>query len=292
MEMRPLVIYHGGCRDGFAAAWAASCALRGRGGADYHAGYYGQPPPDVRGREVYVVDFSYPRETLEQMHADAAWLIVLDHHKTAQAAMEGLSFARFDMNRSGAGMTWDWFARETGEVTDTRPWLIDYVEDRDLWRHALPHSHEVNAWIGSLAFDLAAWDAAHADMAQDAVEVGDPLRAAVIKGKAIIAKTQQYVREVSKNARRVSFAGFDNIPLVNAPQVDISELLDHLGQGEPIAMGWWQRADGVFQYSLRSREPSEVDVSEIAKRYGGGGHKRAAGFQVEEMVDFGKEATR
>ena len=98
-------------------------------------------------------------------------------------------------------------------------------------------------------------------------------------------KIRQYVAEVSKNTRRVNFEG-QNIPLCNAPQVDVSELGSFLAQGEPFAMCWWQAADGRFVYSLRSREPSDIDVSEIAKRHGGGGHARAAGFQLPEMLRF------
>ena len=41
-------------------------------------------------------------------------------------------------------------------------------------------------------------------------------------------------------------------------------------------------SDGRFQYSLRSR--GDFDVSELAKKHGGGGHKGAAGFVVDELV--------
>lgn len=260
--MKPLIIYHGGCRDGFCAAWVAHRSL---GDCDFHAGYYGQQPPDVTGRDVYVLDFSYPRDVMDNMNARAGSMLVLDHHKTAAEAIAGAPYARFDMERSGAGMTWDRFG------DGKRPLLVDYVEDRDLWRHALPYSREVNAWIGTLAFDFAIWDTAA--MAT--------LREATSWGKVAQAKTDQYVREVKKNARRWTFEGHD-VPIVNAPQVDISELLDALVQGEPFAMGWWQRADGVFQYSLRSR--GDFDVSDLAKRHGGGGHKNAAGFQSPTLI--------
>ena len=62
---RPLVIYHGNCADGFSAAW---CFWRKYGeGADYVAGVYQQSPPDVAGRDVYLVDFSYKRDVLLEM---------------------------------------------------------------------------------------------------------------------------------------------------------------------------------------------------------------------------------
>ncbi len=42
---------------------------------------------------------------------------------------------------------------------------------------------------------------------------------------------------------------------------------------------WLRRADGFIQWSLRSEDARE-DVAEIAKKFGGGGHRNAAGFQV------------
>lgn len=52
----------------------------------------------------------------------------------------------------------------------------------------------------------------------------------------------------------------------------------------PVALGWWQRFDGKFQFSLRSR--GDIDVSEIAKKFGGGGHKNAAGFQLKTLPEW------
>ena len=68
------------------------------------------------------------------------------------------------------------------------------------------------------------------------------------------------------------------MPAVNASPVDTSELLESLAVGHPFALSWSVRFDGVFQYSLRS-SANGLDVSEIAKAYGGGGHAHAAGFQ-------------
>lgn len=264
---KELVIYHGGCRDGFASAWVMHTKFQGE--ADFHAGFYGQDPPSCAGRRVVLVDFSYPRAQLEAMAAEAKSIIILDHHKTAAEDLEGLTAWRnvqvlFDMNRSGAGIAWDYC-----NPGQQRPWLVDYVEDRDLWRHRLPSSREVNAWISALPYDFAAWDA----------QAKLPLTYAIEAGASVMLKIQQYVMEMKKSARRVVFQSY-NVPIVNAPQLEISELLDALAQGERFAVGWWQRADGVYQYSLRSR--NGFDVSALAKLYGGGGHVNAAGFERHE----------
>lgn len=268
----PLVIYHGGCRDGFCAAWAAYYADLD---ADYHAGYHGQDAPDCTGREVYILDFSYPPQTMKRIADQATSLVLLDHHKTAQEALAAFEHPKatlvFDMSRSGAGMAWDYFHEDK-----ERPWTVNYVEDRDLWRNALPDTRAINAFLGTIEYSFKTWT--------DAWNVGPRGRHdAAEAGRHIEAKIRQYVREVSKNAIRIQFEGH-NVPLVNAPQCDISELLQFLANDEPFSVGWFQRGDGKFQYGLRSK--GDFDVSEIAKRYGGGGHKNAAGFQSDAQLNF------
>lgn len=77
---KPLCIYHGNCADGFAAAWSVWKAL-GADNVDFHSGVYGQQPPDVTGRKVILVDFSYKRPVLEAMATQATSILILDHHK-------------------------------------------------------------------------------------------------------------------------------------------------------------------------------------------------------------------
>lgn len=74
------------------------------------------------------------------------------------------------------------------------------------------------------------------------------------------------------------------VPCVNAPFWSISELVEELCEGHPFAFGWHISDKGRAVYSLRSR--GEYDVSELAKRWGGGGHKNAAGFNVPAPVHF------
>jgi oligoribonuclease NrnB/cAMP/cGMP phosphodiesterase (DHH superfamily) len=261
-----IVIYHAHCSDGFTAAWVA-WAKFGAAGTEYVAAHHGDPPPDVEGREVWVVDFSYPRATLLRMHEEASSLRVLDHHKTAQTALGDLPFVTFDLGRSGAGITWD-------EIFGgKRPWLVDYIEDRDLWRWALPDSRSVSAWIGAQEFTFAAWS----DM-NDAGVV-----AAVRHGKTIeIANRRQIADQIESCARRITLAGHD-VPIINT-NMHISETVGVLAKGEPFAIGWFVRKDGVYQYSLRSDEHG-LDVSEIAAEFGGAGHPHAAGFSLGDFLE-------
>lgn len=267
------VIYHHNCIDGFTAAWVAT---RIYARAELFPAQYGEAPPDVTGQEVLILDFSYPRETLLAMYETAESLLVLDHHKTAQADLDGLDFCVFDMDRSGAGLAWDILIPES-----SRPKLVNYVEDRDLWRWELPESKPVNALIGSYEQSLEQWT----DLA---VALDRDFATCIGQGQALIRGVDRYVREMAKQARMTELGGWGRIPVVNAPYINTSELVGHLAEHSPdggevaFAVGWFQRGDGKFQYSLRSR--GDFDVSLIAKMFGGGGHKNAAGFTVDKLV--------
>lgn len=266
-ESNRLVVYHANCIDGYTAAWAVW--LKYGDDAEYLPASYGDAPPDVTGRDVFVVDFSYPRDVMLTMKEQASELLVLDHHKTAQTALEGLSFAIFDMNRSGAGLAYD----QLHGGAD-RPWLVSYVEDRDLWRWALRDSKEINAWISACKRDsFADWSMLESGGAQ----------AARGRGEAVLTFVDRYVSEMVAQSRLVDFEGH-RIPVVNAPYINISELVGKLAETAPFALGWFHRADGLYAYSLRSRGADGVDVSEIAKKYGGGGHRNSAGFALAERL--------
>lgn len=292
--MTPLVIYHANCWDGFCAAWVARKAL---GEIDAVPAQYGTAPPDVRGRQVFILDFSYSRDVLTQIVGEAAWTCVLDHHKTAEQALRKLDeilapdlTVVFDMEKSGARLAWEYFwdwrfsklsvdARpfSLGVHRDLAPWLVDYTEDRDLWRHALDGTEEINAALRSYPLDFELWDQ---------MEQKDPRSTFFYEGAAIRRRERQIVSDHVRNARLESFsllvggpvAADDlRVPIVNATTL-FSEIAGELAQGQPFAACYFDRQDGKRQWSLRSA-PDGVDVSEIAKAHGGGGHKHAAGFE-------------
>lgn len=264
---KTLVIYHGGCIDGFTAAWVANRKF-GKGSV-FKPAKYGEDAPLKfidDNTNVFILDFSYERDVLIDIEKRSLKTMVLDHHKTAEENLQGLDFCKFDMSRSGAGMTWDTLMKFE------RPWLVNYVEDRDLWRFDLPESKAVNAYIGATEQMFASWDAL----------VNETLRDVKLKGAAILKYIDQYVNEITGSlARKVEFEGHE-IPVVNAPFKGISEVVGALAGEAVFAMGWWQQSDGQFQYALRSR--GDFDVSEIARKYGGGGHKNAAGFYRDELI--------
>ncbi len=257
---RPLVVYHAGCWDGFTAAWVAARAL---GGADLYPAHYGQPPPDVRGRVVFVVDFSYPRDVLLRMALEATSIRVIDHHATARDALADLDFCTFDMQESGASLTWRHFYGN-----QPLPPIVAYVRDRDLWRHELHATREINAYLRTFDFDLGQWDALDTLLWEPS--------GVIIAGAAIRRAEAKSVALQTRGARDVTIAG-QPFRVVNATHM-LSEVAGELARTTGAGAVWFVRSDGRVQWSLRTNGTG--DVSPIAKRYGGGGHPGASGFGV------------
>lgn len=250
-----VVLYHADCADGFGAAWAIWKRFPA---ARFLAVKHGfPPPPDLAGRRVVIVDFSYPRETLEDLADEAAGLLVLDHHVTAQKALAGLPFARFEEKKSGAVMAWEWAHREPV------PWLLQYIQDKDLWEWALPDSREISAALASFPYDFQVWDG----LGQDRLAAD---------GRAILRYERELVGKIAASAVLVSFHGA-TVPAVQS-SVLTSQIGERLSPGHAFCIIWHDR-DGRRYYSLRS-QPEGADVGAIATAYGGGGHTHAAGFSV------------
>lgn len=260
-----VVIYHGNCPDGMTAAWAAWKELGDT--ATYHPALYGDSlPPISPGSKVYVLDFSYPRAVLVDL-AQRADVTVLDHHKTAQADLVGLPFARFDMAHSGAYLAWAHFAPP---LDTTPPMIVQYAEDRDLWRFALPASRAISQWLRCVPYELSAWDAA-------ARSLETAFSACAIDGAAMLRFQDAQVRVMCDQAVARDIAGHE-VHVVNA-SVFFSEVGDELCRrypAEPFGAYYFDRGDGKRQWGARSRHG--FDVSAVARTFGGGGHPAAAGW--------------
>lgn len=294
--MVPLCIYHKGCADGFTAAWAVWRAL---GAIDFHPAAYGDAPPDVTGRDVIMVDFSYKRPVIDAMAATCRTMLILDHHKTAQEDLAGLScpfvrgegwdghmtsvhnafhvldrdprapFAIFDMDRSGAQIAWDFF-----HPMMPRPALVDHVADRDLWQFRLPDTRAIAAALHSRPFSFEAFD--HWEYL---LEFSDTRRVVVAEGEAILRVHDQHVASLIRAAKRFMRIGGALVPVVNAPHFMASDVGNALAQEASFGATYFDNAEGKRVFSLRS-VLNGADVSRVAAGYGGGGHVHAAGFQV------------
>lgn len=255
-----LILYHAECADGFGAAWAI---WRRYPGAEYRPVKHGEAPPaNLAGHHIVMVDFSYNRATLEAMAKDAASLVVLDHHITAEQALADLPYAYFDLNKSGAVLGWEWAHDEPA------PWLLRYIQDKDLWHWALPNSREISAALASYPFDFELWTR----FEQRELER---------EGRAILRYENELVTKLASHATLVEFEGA-TVPSVQSA-VLTSQIGERLSADHPFCLIWHDR-NGRRYFSMRSREDG-TDVGAIAASFGGGGHTHAAGFSVPLQAD-------
>lgn len=273
MTTKLLCIYHRGCLDGFAAAWA----VRQHYGADnveFHAAIYGEEPPDTTDRHVLLVDFSYKRDVLLQISAKARQVKIFDHHETAQDDLVDLPcnvHEVFDMSRSGAMITWDQLNPGT-----QAPLLFDYVQDRDLWQFKLPNSREVTAALYSYPMDFEVWDSL----------MNGGILPLITEGRAILRKHQGDVAALIKATARRAWFGTVEVPIANVPYMFASDVGHELSKGEAFSATYYDDENGR-RFSLRSSTEG-ANVAKIAEAFNGGGHKHAAGFRLtrEEAIDF------
>lgn len=288
-----ICIYHGNCDDGFAAALAVWMRWPD---IEFVPAVYGKPLTLGKvGAHLLFVDFSLPRIETECLLTDGdgpcASIVILDHHKTAQAELEPFTVdggflsaeeipaallarkiaeqppivAVFDMEQSGAMLAWK-FCHDT-----PAPSFFSLIEDRDLWRFKYPETKAFSAALRTYPQDFALWNAMLDDPASLERE-----------GVPILRAHQANIEKFIAEAFMVMIGGY-TVPCCNAPYHYASDTAHALLQrhpNAPFAAAWFKRGDGLLQFSLRS-EDSREDVSAIAKKYGGGGHRNAAGFQYD-----------
>ena len=296
--MKPLVIFHKDCADGFGAAFAAWMKLGDE--AEYLPMSYGQPLAEyfsdlfLPERDIYILDFSFSRAVMEQLFKLARKVIWLDHHKTAfemwcSSYVKGMAYNNtndrrldpsiahqicLDDNKSGAMLAWEYFHPEK-EV----PQLIRHIDDYDRWQFKLERTKEFNKALWSYApWSFEQWE--------ETIENWKGFEFA-IEGAAILRAHDQNVQAVVKGSGRECvipvFEEGSYIPAgglaANCPPHLASDVGHRLAnQSGTYGLLWFIDKDNKCKCSLRSN--GDYDVSAIAKVFGGGGHKNAAGFEV------------
>jgi uncharacterized protein len=263
-----IVIYHGNCDDGFGSAIAAYKALGDQ--VEYIPAEHGSLPPDVTGKKVYILDFSYKKDVMLSIASAASEVILLDHHVTAQNDLEelfasGLIQGKFDMTQSGAVMSWQYFH------SAPLPQLFLHIQDRDLWQFKLPYTQEITAALQNYPQTFENW-----------LPFLEDLQPLIDQGKPIQQFFKRQIEALLNRCYRATIAGFD-VPIVNAPSMFASDLGDIMTQGEPFAAIFHFNHKGT-SFSLRSTDKGE-NVSAIAELFGGGGHRNAAGFKLDHCFN-------
>lgn len=274
-----VIIYHGFCTDGFGAAYAAWKKFGNN--ATYIARNRVEEPmlPHIfRGKDVYVVDYSFPLEEMLAYQAEAKSFVVIDHHVSAQKDVESLNSFIFNNGHSGAYLAWQYFHPNT-----LVPRFISYISDADTWAHCLPDWKEVESFIysnGEAHFSFEHFEDLHRTL-----ETEEGFARAKEVGRMLVGSHTEKVTMYADMAEQINFEGH-TIFAVNAPREVRSELGHVLAEKTNSFSLIFTYEKGLWKCSLRSVK--NFDVSLIAAKYGGGGHKNAAAFTlpVNFPIDF------
>jgi len=281
-DPRPLILYHGhSCPDGFASALAAWLFYEGQAeflGLDHGDIRSVADLPDVTGRAVYILDFSFSAEILRDIDARAAKLVMLDHHKSAAEHLTGFAcrcgVVHFDMDKSGSRLAWEFFQRDR-----PLPDLVRFIEDRDIWTWQYPESAGFLAALDMERFDFAHWATiAGFDAGQ--------LLAFMARGQAMDEKFNKLAADIAEGAQPLVFNGQHGL-MVNAPSVFHSVVGDILSKKTgTFALMWCAGKGGTVKAGLRSQR--NFDCIALARSMGGGGHAQACGFKmgVNQLTDL------
>jgi oligoribonuclease NrnB/cAMP/cGMP phosphodiesterase (DHH superfamily) len=276
------IVYHSPCSDGVTSAWAIWRYFKD---AKLIPISHGQKlsPDDYTNKTVAVVDFCFSKDYILSIADTCKKLIILDHHKSAERDLVGLSHKNveliFDMNRSGAQIAWDYMESKR---QSPRPyhWFVESVADQDLWRWSLPWSRVVNKATYELGFHesvhtvdaLVSSGKSHDDFTQ--------------VGKLLMEKMNIDVEKYAREAficKMLTPVGTFTVALSSPPDKYVSEVGAKIANTAPVDFAVMYSYDfGKDTYKLSFRaSPGKVDLSYIAKTLpNGGGHASSAGAVI------------
>jgi len=281
---------------------------------------YGDPAPptsEIEGRDVYVLDFSWPIKDMAALADTAVEFVWLDHHRTAveryKDSMKGREWncSEFgwlwrkynvdvrmseDNTQAGCMLAWDY---RFGSVLDPKkgpppPHALRAVDRCDRWDDASDEDRRLVAALNLLAATggKAEWPGwgALLSPAIEFVDMGELGRL----GAHLISARDLRIAGALKRAVPVTLDGHPCRCCNHAVSEDTSELGHRLAleadpEGRGIGWVWSLGADKgghpIVVNSLRSG-PDGPDVSAIAKERGGGGHEHAAGWEETRPISW------
>lgn len=259
------VLYHANCTDGFGAAYSAWKKLKNT--AKYKPVKHGGSLPSIQSNStVYVVDFCLTANQIKFLQNKGCEVITLDHHVTARVTMKLSNHYVYDVNKSGALITHEYFH---GPGTQSK--LIDHISDRDLWTWKLPDTEPILMALDSYPADFEIW----ADLEKN-------LEKLLHEGEPIMRYRDVLVQRIIDSSKKEliigNSSGIGCNTSVLQSEVCHKLLAENCSSMFSFCYSTFQSNKGEkIKWSLRSN-PDRFDVSRLAQQFGGGGHKGAAGM--------------
>jgi len=286
MKLKPLVIYHSADFDGL---FCREIARKHFGdSAEYLGWNHGDPvpTPDIlpADREVYMLDISidglmgHPR------------LIWIDHHKSAMEKFPSdIPGYRID-GVAACRLAWQWFLGPALNGQDlpskqeyidrkmSEPWAVRLAGEYDIWDRRDPDADLFQHGLRSRELTPNLWDELLCD--------GGGYVGALLRSGEFIQynSTQQNASIIQAYGFTLQFEGLTflacNHARFNSHLFTAGVRPEHdalLGFNFDGSKGDWR----ISLYHASGRE--HIDLSLIATKYGGGGHRGACGFRVQQL---------
>ena len=280
------IIYHKDCLDGFGSAYLVANHVTELD----HTVHLIPATYDTREEiisslnlqpkgEIWILDFSFTTEQF--LRLKDLWkkeVIWIDHHATAIADVNieriteaGVkSYISPGNTQSGIGLTWDYLY--SGGELGSCPDFVLYIQDRDLWKFNCPETKSYCLALSQVPQNRGAWNEFLGEYTtSEIISVGNNLED--------YFNTQLH-RAILQTKETCTIQGIKGL-VCNLPPMFASEAGNILAaESGTFGATYYKTREGKIAFSLRSI--GDFDVSKIAKEFGGGGHKNAAGFILDE----------
>ena len=278
------IVYHKNCPDGIGALWAASQYCK-------TATHYAMSPGDnpilenIKNRSILFVDICpQPQYVLQNVNI-FKHITILDHHKSSFELFEDIikhNFCNieivFKQALSGAQLSWDYFFGEKGLP---RPFFIDYIADKDLWKFELKDSKEINFALNNhLTLD---------ELTSYLKDEDESFNKLLEEGKILKKINDNEIKNIAERANKSYFVYGNktyNIMIVEIKNrsltSDVGNYLCEIDRNIDFAIITFKR-DSFWSVSLRGMKEKCPDLSVIARTFGGGGHKASSGFKISSL---------
>jgi len=246
-------------------------------GVDYQDSLYDLEPVNIQ-ETVYVVDFSFPMQEMEYLNknCDLHWI---DHHKTSidEAHKKGFISSggqSLEIGKAGCELTWEYIHPD-----EKTPLAVYLLGRYDVWDHSdertLPFQMGMRQYPDTFPDNDFIWSNVLSDLKQ----VQQTLTTGGIILEYQKIQDRMYAKGMAYDAK---FEGYRAI--VMNKEYSNSKAFDAVYDPEKhdIMIMFGVKPDSL-KYTLFCDKP-EIDVSKIAKKYGGGGHRGAAGFFSKELL--------
>lgn len=278
---KKIVVLHHSDLDGYASLWAFLKA-KDLSESDVEAisvNYNRQEQVlsenNLAGKDIYIFDFSFSRKEIERLNKENNNLCLIDHHITAEQELGDLSYCHFNDTTCGAINVWVYFSDKE------LPEFLKYVNAYDMWEMKDTEDQYVCLYLNSIAKTMSAFDDANDKLINNKkyiLEIGKMIYDNMHKSsRTIFNSAPSFLLDNEKISWYKD--GNAGVPVYNNSEASWTSHWYFQGENSCDKVAFFHFEGDKVMFSLRSKK--EADVSDIATSWGGGGHKNAAGFDME-----------